>query len=438
MRCSYACNTPDHVLSRRRFLGDLTAGLGAAAGLSAGIGAGFSSFTRPAVSAELAKKQKQVLVIWLAGGASQLETWDPKPKTDTGGPFRSIETSVPGVRISELLPRTARQMHRLALLRSLNTNENDHGKGHYLMHTGRPQTPASTYPHLGSVMARYLTDEAKNPLPGYIHIIPSGGYKGSTEAAFLGPRYNALYLGAGGGGLANVSEDPGMSSLGASGRQALRMHLNDRFARRRRTAETEAYTTTYEQALRLMERKEIFDVSREPATELERYGNHDFGRQCLLARRLLESGVTFVQVSHSNYDTHNENFDFHFEQVSEFDQSFANLIDDLGSRGLLEHTLVVVMSEFGRTPNINYLYGRDHWGSAWSICLAGAGIKPGNVVGKTNERGTEVVDKQVSGGDLFHTYLMAVGLDPGDPFEADGRSIQLADPAARSIPELLA
>jgi Protein of unknown function (DUF1501) len=426
MRCSYACNSPDHVLSRRQFLGATAA---------AGVGAGFSSFTRPAVAAELAKKQRQVLVIWLSGGASQLETWDPKPKTETGGPFRSIETSVPGVRISELLPRTAMQMHRLALLRSINTKENDHGKGTYLMHTGRPQSPATVYPHLGSVMARWLT-EAGNPMPGYIRITRRGG-NGSSEAAFLGPKYNPLYIGNG-HAPANMSPDPALSALGASGREAMRMHANDRFARRRRTAETEAYTTTYDQARKLMSRREVFDVSKEPAKELDRYGTHDFGRHCLLARRLLEAGATFVQVNHSNYDTHNENFDFHLEQVGEFDISFATMIDDMAARGLLQHTLVVVMSEFGRTPQINYLYGRDHWATAWSICLAGAGIKPGNVVGKTNANGTEIVDKQVGGGDLFHTYLRAVGLDPTESFEAEGRVIQLADPSATAISELLA
>jgi hypothetical protein len=429
MRCTYSCNSPEHVLSRRRFLGGVAAA-------TAGIGAGFRGFTAPAISAELAKKERQVLVIWLAGGASQLETWDPKPKTETGGPFRSIETSVPGVQISELLPKTARQMHHLALLRSINTNENDHGKGQMLMHTGRPQTPAMAYPHLGSVMARWLGRE-DNPLPGYIYIQPGGGGKGSSEAAFLGPKYNPLYLGNG-HAPANTAADPGLSAAGASGRQLLRQSACDRFARRRRTAETEAYTTTFEQAQKLMSRREVFDVSKEPAKDLDRYGTHDFGRHCLLARRLLEARATFVQVSHSNYDTHNENFDFHLEQVGEFDVSFAALIEDLAVRGLLRHTLVVVMSEFGRTPQINYLYGRDHWGTAWSICLAGAGIKPGNVVGRTNAKGTEVVDKQVRGGDLFHTYLRAVGLDPTDSFEADGRSIQLADPTAHAIKELLA
>ena len=164
-------------------------------------------------------------MIWLAGGASQLETWDPKPKTETGGPFRSIETSVPGVRISELLPKTAMQMHRLALLRSINTNENDHNKGAYLMHTGRPQVPASNYPHLGSVMARWLSD-AENPLPGYIHITPGGGGKGSSEAAFLGPKYNPLYLGNG-RPPSNTTPDQALSELGAAGRQAMRMHFTN-------------------------------------------------------------------------------------------------------------------------------------------------------------------------------------------------------------------
>ena len=146
-----------------------------------------------------------------------------------------------------------------------------------------------------------------------------------------------------------------------------------------------------------------------------------------------------MQVTHSNYDTHNENFDFHLEQVGEFDRLVRRPDRRPGrSAGGSTSTLVVVMSEFGRTPTINYLYGRDHWGTAWSIALAGAGIKPGDVVGKTNANGTEVVDAQVGGGDLFHTYLRAVGLDPTDGFEVDGRAIQIADPAASAIGELLA
>ncbi|MFO0906899.1 MAG: DUF1501 domain-containing protein [Isosphaeraceae bacterium] len=428
LRCSYACGSNDHVLSRRSFLGSAAAGLG--------MVGGFGRLVQPAVAADLAGRQKQVLVIWLAGGASQLETWDPKPKTDTGGPFRDIETSVPGVRISELLPRTARQMHRLTILRGVNTKEDDHGKGHYMMHTGRREMPGQQYPHLGSLAAKYLTG-ATNPLPGYIHIQPGGGGTVAGEAAFLGPKYGSLVLGNG-SAPANTSRPGSLNDVGATGRDALRHHVSDRFAKRRRTAETDAYLTTYDQARQLMDRKEVFDVTKEPARDLERYGTHDFGRHCLLARRLLEAGTTFVKVSHSNYDTHNENFDFHLEQVGEFDQSFAALIDDLGARGLLQHTLVVVMSEFGRTPSINHLYGRDHWSAAWSVVMAGCGIKPGMVHGKTNKNGTAVADGEVGAGHLFHTYLRAVGLDPTEPFEIDGRSVQVADPTARAIKEVLA
>jgi uncharacterized protein (DUF1501 family) len=144
-----------------------------------------------------------------------------------------------------------------------------------------------------------------------------------------------------------------------------------------------------------------------------------------------------VQVSHSNYDTHNENFTFHLEQLGEFDHAFATLIQDLHERGMLESTLVVVLSEFGRTPKINARYGRDHWGKAWSICLGGARVQSGAVIGKTNDNGTEVADRQVDHGNLFHTYLAAVGLDPTDTFDLGNRSVPMADPASSAIEELL-
>jgi hypothetical protein len=430
MRCDYACGTTDHLASRRRFLGSVAAGA---------AGFGLSQFLRPATAALLAGQQKQVLVVWLAGGLSQLESWDPKPHTETGGPFRDIETSVAGVRICELLPRTARLMHHLAIVRGLNTHketQNDHGKGQYLMHTGRPQLPAQEYPHFGSVMARYLGAES-DPLPGYIHITPGGGGRGGSEAAFLGPRYGALFLGNG-QPPANTALPGAMNPEADAARHALRSHVNDRFATRRRTAETDAYMTSYEQARQLMDRRDVFDVNREPERDRARYGPHDLGRQCLLARRLLEAGVTFVQVTHSNYDTHNENFSFHLEQLGEFDQAFSNLIDDLAARGLLQHTLVVVMSEFGRTPGVNYLYGRDHWDTAWSVVLGGCGVKAGQAFGKTNNKGTEVSDGQVSAGDLFHTLFQAVGLDPTSDFAGVGRPIQMGDPTGKAIQDLLA
>ena len=378
-----------------------------------------------------------MLVIFLAGGSSQLESWDPKPRTATGGPFRAIPTSVPGTHISELLPKTALQMHRMSIIRGVNTKEDDHGKGRYKMETGRPQSPAADYPHLGAVMAKAVSP-SDSPLPGHLHVAARGGGGRSNDAAYLGPRYASIVVGADGGGLRNSQRPEQLTADADERRQALRRTVNDHFLKRRRTAEMDVYTQSYEQALQLMERREIFDLEKEPAALLDKYGQHELGRQCLMARRLLENGITFVQVSHSNYDTHNENFNFHLEQLGEFDQSYAALIDDLAERGMLESTLVVVMSEFGRTPNINPWYGRDHWGKAWSVVMAGCGIQNGAVIGKTNETGMEVVDREVDHRHLFHTYLRAVGVDSTQDFHVGGREMPMADPSAGPIEELLA
>ncbi len=428
LKCPYACQTVDHTVSRRAFLGGSLLGLGGLAGLG--------HLTQPAIAESLVQNQKQVLLIWLHGGVSQLETWDPKPKTDTGGPFRAIPTSVPGVHISELLPECAKRMHMMTLIRGLDTGENDHNRGQYLMHTGRRLTPGQDYPVLGSVAA-WALDEASNPLPGSIHIRPGGGGSSSADAAFLGPRYGTLILGNG-RPPADIDLPKGIDLDADDRRYRMLARLNDRFAQSRRSAMTDAYMASYDQARLLMERKSVFDVSLEPEAEQERYGSHDFGRHCLLARRLLEAGVPFVKVAHSNYDTHNENFNFHIEQLHEFERPYCNLLDDLKASGRLEHTLVIVMSEFGRTPKINHLYGRDHWSRAWSIAVAGAGVTHGHVFGATNKNGTEVTDGKVGGAELFHTFLTALDIDPTMPHFINGRDIQLADPAAHAIHEILA
>jgi uncharacterized protein (DUF1501 family) len=426
----YACNSPVHAVSRRQFL------IGSAVG-GAGL-LGFGDMLTPANADALRRQDKRVLVFFLAGGVSQLESWDPKPGTNTGGPFQSIPTSVPGVRICELLPHSAMQMHRLALVRGINTAEDEHGRGAYIMQTGRRQTPGERYPHLGSVVARLLGNE-DSPLPGYIHISPrgDGGGFNRNDAAFLGPRYASVTL-ADGAPPANLLRPATLTELADSERNALRAQLDQRFQQTHRSADTEAYTNSYAQAAEIMQRQQIFDINREPAALRERYGHHEFGRHCLQARRLLENGITFVKVTHSNYDTHHENFDFHIEQLGEFDRSFATLLDDLHQRGLLERTLVVVMSEFGRTPTINRNFGRDHWSRAWSIAMAGCGVRGGTVVGRTNDNGTAVVDRQVNGGHLFHTYFRALGLDPRRNHYHQGRPIPMADPQADAIAEVLA
>jgi uncharacterized protein (DUF1501 family) len=185
-----------------------------------------------------------------------------------------------------------------------------------------------------------------------------------------------------------------------------------------------------------MARRRLFEQQAEE--DLVRYGTHPFGKNCILARTLLEQGTTCVKVTHHGYDTHAENFNFHLEQLEEFDRSFATLLGDLEDRGMLEHTLVMVYSEFGRTPKVNHRYGRDHWGASFSIALGGCGVQPGAVIGSTNEKGTEVADREVDGGHLFHTYLQALGIDSTAAHHVQGKTIPIGDPAAQPIEELLA
>ena len=428
MKCSYACNSPEHQIARRQFLGSLVGGTGLVVG-------GLGAMAIPAATSKLAKDQKRVLVIYMAGGLSQFESWDPKPKKETGGPFRAISTAVPGTHICELLPLTSVHMDKLALIRSINTRNGDHDVGRHQLTRGRNREPGVKLPHLGAVCAKSMVS-SDNSLPGYIRI-PGGGR--GNDAAYLGPQYASI--GANGAPLKNSVRPESITEIADLRRNDFRRNVNAHFARRRRTAETNVYTGSFQQARELMRNRELFDVSKETEKDHDRYGRDahggNFGQHCLLARRLLENGITFVQVEHSNYDTHNDNFNFHLEQLGEFDRAFAALIQDLHDRGMLESTLVVVMSEFGRTPKINQNYGRDHFGNAWSMCMAGCRVHPGAVIGKTNDTGTAVVDREVDHGDLFHTYLAAVGLDSTDSFHVDGREIPMADPAKSAIDELL-
>ncbi|MCC7087269.1 MAG: DUF1501 domain-containing protein [Pirellulales bacterium] len=426
MKTRNVCGSSDHAMARRQFLGGVASGM---------VVGGLGLLTRPAFSAQLSKDQKRVIVVNMLGGLSQLESWDPKPGTATGGPFRAISTSVPGIHIGELLPQTAQQMHHLALVRAVNTHEDDHSKGSYLMATGRRQTPATDYPELGAVCSKALSPESLS-LPGHIKITPGGGGGRGNDSAYLGPKFASVRLGNG-NPPQNSTRPNDIAAAADEARQVFRRQVNSQFSLHRRTAMTDAYTQTYEQALSLMESRDVFDIAKEPEKDRDRYGQHDFGRHCLLARRLLENGIPFVQVAHSNYDTHSENFDFHLEQLGEFDQGFACLVADLAERGMLDSTLIVVLSEFGRSPHINQYYGRDHWSAAWSVCLGGAGIHRGAVYGKTNEDGTKIVDGQVDHGNLFHTYLRALGLDSTASFEVGGRQLPMADPMSSPIKELL-
>jgi hypothetical protein len=318
----------------------------------------------------------------------------------------------------------------------VNTAEDDHAKGSEIMLTGRRPEPGIEFPHLGAVAAKLLGSDDQE-LPGHIQIHPGGGGFGKKDATFLGPRYASVRLGDG-KPPASLLRPDGLTEQADRQREQLRKKLSERFVQSRRSAVTDAYAESFDQAERVFRKASVFDVEREDPRVADRYGRHDFGRHLLLARRLLEAGVPYVKVAHSNYDTHHENFDFHIEQLGEFDRPFAALLDDLSDRGMLDSTLVVVMSEFGRTPRINDRYGRDHWSKAWSVALAGCGVKGEAVVGKTNANGTAVTDRQVTSGHLFHTYLKAVGLNPAKNFYPNDRPVPVADPKAAAIAEVLA
>jgi hypothetical protein len=428
MAINYNCKNNEHQFARRSFLGGMLTGATAVVG-------GLGAFTAPQAYAKLNRDQKRIVVFNMHGGLSQLESWDPKPGTDTGGPTRAIATSVPGIHIADTLPHTAKQMHNLCLVRSVNTKNGDHGKGRYMMLTGRAQTPAADYPEIGAVAAKTL-NPPQTSLPGHIRITPGGSGGRGNDSAYLGPKYASISL-DGGKPPQNTTLPKTVTAAGDEQRNQFRQFANTGFLERRRTAMTDAFTYSYEQAEQLMRQRDIFDITKESEKDTARYGSHDFGRHCLLARRLLENNISFVQVSHSNYDTHNENFNFHLEQLEEFDSPFATFVGDLADRGMLESTLIVVLSEFGRTPRINDRYGRDHWGNAWSVALGGCGVTNGASFGATNENGTKVVDGEIDHRHLFHTYLSAVGVDPTGSFDIGGRDMLRADPEGHAIKEIL-
>ncbi len=418
---SYACGGHDHALSRRSMLGLLA---GAAGGLLA-----------PDVASALRSKQRQVLMIWLDGGMSQLESWDPKPSTDHGGPFRSIPTSIPGVHVSELMPFTAKRMHKLAVVRSMSTKDNSHSIGVGRIQRGDPVNRGVDYPYMGSAIAKLL-DDGRSGLPPYVWIKPGSSGFVAQDAGFLGGRYGALALGDGRppahilGGVAAEMEQA---------RQDLRRSADARYAQARGEADVDAWEGCYDSALKLMKRKDLFDEGAVSRADRERYGTHPLGRHLLQARRLVEAGVLFTKVTSFHWDTHADNFAMHQELMPQIDKPFAALIDDLDERGLLSNVVVLLMSEFGRTPKINQRWGRDHWPEAWSLALAGAGIQRGVVVGKTSPDGAFVDEAEYDIGSLFHTVYRAVGIDPQRTvYKHNGQSLAIAREDMEPMKEVLA
>lgn len=426
MNPHHECNSPEHGLTRRQVLGAL-----------AGITAGGSTvgLFNPAVAGEIRAKQKHVLLIWLDGGISQLESWDPKPGTEFGGPFRAIPTSLPGVHVSELMPSTAKQMHHLAVIRGMSTRDENHSTGVPRILQGDPKNRGVTYPYLGAAMAK-LKGDPRSELPNYIWVKPGSGGFIWQHAGFLGARYGALALGDG-RPPAHIKRPAGIDDARDVSRNEVRKRLNSRFGAKRREPKVEAYDHSFEMAEKLIHRKDLFaDFT---PRELERYGSHPLGRHILQSKRLIEAGVLFVQCHSYHWDTHGDNFNMHLDLVPQIDRPFAALIEDWHQSGMLDNVLVILMSEFGRTPKINQRIGRDHWPEAWSLCLAGCGIKRGIVHGKTTANGAWVDGKPYDIGHVFHTVFRAMDIDPArTEYRNNDQPLPIAHDDCEPITEVLA
>ncbi len=424
------CGSPEHEFNRRRFLGGATA--------LAGISGGLEALRLPVMAEEMKKQQKRVILLWLAGGASQLETWDPKPGRPTGGPFRSIQTTSPGVQISELMPKMAGRLQDTAVIRSLNTKIGDHGGGSILMHLGRRDEPNLSYPDMGSVLAREL-GQADSSVPDYVTFYTATEGRGNAvgRPGFLGARYAPMFL-TGSNKPEDIERIEGLSEIDHKERADLRQLFSDRFTRgRENTRVLDSHNVAYRRVRGLMASDTLFDVAREPQAMQNRYGPTLFGQQCLIARRLAEAGTPFVKVSRAWWDSHGQNFETHLELVTELDHVMSTLLEDLKQRGLLESTLVITLAEFGRTPTINGSLGRDHFANAWSASLSGCGIKGGSLYGKTDEDGQTVADGEIGAAEMFATIYKALGIDPHKDYYVGARPVPLTDPGTMAIDEVL-
>ncbi len=369
------------------------------------------------------RRERSCILIWLDGGPSHLDTFDLKPDapSEVRSIFKPISTSVPGVQICEHLPRTAKVMHEVALIRSLTHELGNHDTGTRFLLTGNRPTPALEYPSLGSVVAQET--RSTGALPPYV-AIPNDGVGGNSNAArpgFLSAACSAFNVGNDPARVRDLHPPEGVTFLRSEQRREMLAKM-DAFSRQVEdgpaTANRDAF---YEQAYRLLasaEAKAAFDLSREKNATRERYGHSRIGTGCLLARRLVEAGSRFITVVDTGWDTHNQIFrelpDSRFPgsgKLPNLDKAYAALITDLRERGLLDTTLVVMMGEFGRTPKLNSLGGRDHWPRAGFACLSGAGIKGGQVIGTTNAYGELPVERPVSPPDLAFSLLRLLGIN---------------------------
>ena len=386
--------------------------------------AGFSSLPLvellSASADELRKKNKSAILLWMGGGPSTMDIWDLKPEAPTGGPFRPISTTG-DVEICEHMPLMAKQMHHMAIVRSMSTREADHMRGRYYMHTGYVPNPSIEHPSYGAVLSHQLRRENLE-IPQFVSV---GG--GSVGAGFLGMNYAPFVVNSN-GQVRNLDVKPDQRFFQRA--YALDV-IENSFINQRRGSIASDHRDVLRQAFNLLtsEQMEAFKVVGEPDAVKDRYGDNNFGKSCLMARRLVEVGVPFIEVNLGGWDNHQNIFPtLRDNKLPMLDKGMSALVEDLEQRGLLEDTAIIWMGEFSRTPRINQNAGRDHWARSWSVVVGGAGMNGGIAIGKTNSDGTRVETEPYTSQDVMSSVCKALGISLGTTFTSkSGRPMKIAN-----------
>jgi len=380
---------------------------------------------------DLKKRERACILIWLGGGPSQMETWDPKPGTPNGGSTKAISTAVSGIQIADIWPKTAALMKDISLIRTITSKEGEHGRATYQLHTGRRPTGALKFPNIGSVVASELGN-AKSEIPNFISVGDTlgPGFLGVHTAPFIVRRPGMLPD--------NVALSVPAPRL--TRRLALLKSQDEDFSEAGAKDLADEHQGIYGQATRLVQSAKLkaFDLTKESESVRKTFGSGGFGQGLLLARRLVEAGVPFVEVRRGGWDNHDKIFEQSPKNAAEVDPAMATLISDLKSRGMLDRTLVICMGEFGRTPKVNARAGRDHWPNSFSVLMAGGGIRGGRAIGTTSADGMTIADRPVSVPDLFQTFCKSLAINPmTELMTPQGRPIKIVDEGA-PIKELFA
>jgi hypothetical protein len=420
----------DGVFSRRTFLRSVAAGAAGAAGLGL---VGFKD-AMTLHAEELRKRGMACILMFMRGGPSQFETFDPKPGTRNGGPTKTIDTAVSGIQVAEHWPNVAKALKDIVLVRSMTNKEGEHQRAAYQLHTGYAPAGGIKHPSFGSLVSAEIGPKDFD-LP---HFVSIGNRFTTIGSSFLGMRYAPFVVGNASQMPGNSTLPPGVSDARFNRRVDLLNDLEEDFAQSGGGRLVEDHRHLYASASKMVlsPRLKAFDVSQEQDAVRDRYGRNPFGQGCLLARRLVESGVTFVEIDSNGWDTHQDNFNRVKTLSDTVDPAFAALVGDLKERGLLEKTLVVWLGEFGRTPRINANTGRDHFPRVFSVALAGGGLKGGQVLGASTLDGTSVKERPVTVPDLFCTFCQALKINPRkENLSTEGRPLKIVD-GGKALKEL--